>query len=153
MNHRRLFAIMLFFMMAFSISVPMARADASNQQTQITFSQPVEIPGQVLAAGTYLFVLANTGSSLDTVQVFSADRSELYATLFTVSKKRQQASDDTTLTFAERPSSKPEAILTWFYAGRTTGHEFLYPREEAKELSRDVHQTQPVEASAYASGN
>jgi len=152
MNYRKLLATSLFFMMAFSLSVPLVRADISNQQTKITFSESVEIPGQVLAPGTYWFVLAGDGSDLNTVQVFNADRSKLLATLFTAPKGRQQA-NDAAFTFAERPYSQPEAILAWFYPGLATGHEFLYPRNEARELSRDAHQTQPLETSAEVRGN
>ena len=34
---------------------PGAKADAWDKKTIVTFSGPVEIPGQVLAAGTYVF--------------------------------------------------------------------------------------------------
>jgi hypothetical protein len=45
----------------------------------------------------------------------------LYATLFTIPSERLRVSDETTLTFAERPSREPEAILTWFYLGQSRG--------------------------------
>ena len=47
-----LIAFGLFFELA-------AHADENNQETTITFSAPVQIPGQVLSAGTYTFELAN----------------------------------------------------------------------------------------------
>jgi hypothetical protein len=37
-----------------------AHADELDQTTILTFSQPVEIPGQVLPAGTYVLKLAST---------------------------------------------------------------------------------------------
>src|SRR5438309_1839379 len=69
-------AFALFFELA-------AHASVADQATQITFSQPVQVPGQVLPAGTYLFKLVNT-DSLDIVQIFNSDRTHLYATLETV---------------------------------------------------------------------
>jgi Protein of unknown function (DUF2911) len=140
MNHRKLFAIVLFVIMAFSISVPMTRADVSNQKTKLTFNDAVEIPGQMLPAGTYWFVVLNGLPSRNVVQIFNADQSVLYATLLTVPSERMQASDGTILTFAERPPNQPEALLTWFYPGMTTGHEFIYPKNEAQELASDMHQ-------------
>jgi hypothetical protein len=140
MHQRRLFAIALFLIMAFSISVPMMRADGSNQQTKLRFRKSVEIPGRTLPAGTYWFVLVDSNAFRNIVQIFSEDRSLLYATLYTVPSERPRASNETILTFAERPYSEPAAILTWFYPGATGGHEFIYPKTEERELSRDLHQ-------------
>src|ERR1700733_2636568 len=39
------------------------------------------------------------------------------------------------LSFAERGSAQPEAIVTWFYPGETTGHEFVYPKQMQQELA------------------
>jgi len=39
--------------------VPRATADESDEKTVFTFSGPVEIPGQVLPAGTYVLKLAD----------------------------------------------------------------------------------------------
>ncbi len=30
---------------------------------------------------------------------------------------------------------QPEAIVSWFYPGRTTGHEFVYSKQDQKELA------------------
>jgi hypothetical protein len=49
------------------------RADESNQAIEVKFSQSVQVPGQVLPAGTYWFVMADTGD-LQTVQILSDDR-------------------------------------------------------------------------------
>jgi hypothetical protein len=40
-----------------------AFADQSDQTTIFTFSEPIQIPGVVLPAGTYVFKLTNTESS------------------------------------------------------------------------------------------
>ncbi|HTC55907.1 MAG TPA: hypothetical protein VK706_05805 [Candidatus Sulfotelmatobacter sp.] len=140
MNQRVLFAIALFLLTAFSISVPRAHADEWNQKTKLTFNEPVEIPGQTLPAGTYWFVMLDSSSFRDMVQIFSPDWSVLYGTLVTVPDERRRVSDETVLTFAERPYSKPQAILDWFYPGETVGHHFVYRKNEERELSRDVHQ-------------
>jgi len=119
------------------VSVPSAHADEWNQETVLTFSQPVEIPGQVLPAGTYRFILLDSVSDRDVVQVFSSDWSKLYATLFTVPSERPEPTGETAIRFAERPSDQPEAITTWFYPGEITGHEFIYWGKEASELATD----------------
>ena len=49
------------FLLAFLIVLPAVHADEWNQATLFTFSQPVQIPGRVLPAGTYLFELVKIG--------------------------------------------------------------------------------------------
>jgi hypothetical protein len=115
------------------------RADEWTQQTKLTFSQPVEIPGRVLPAGTYWFVLPNNISDRDVVQIFSEDWRTLYATVFTVPSERRNPPDDTLLTFAENESDGTPALVKWFYPGETTGHEFEYFKSEESGL---VHATQ-----------
>ena len=120
------------------VSVPSAHADEWNQETILTFSQPVEIPGQILPAGTYRFILFGSSSDRNIVQVFSSDWSKLYATLYTVPSERQEPTGETAIRFAERPSDQPEAITTWFYPGEITGHEFIYWGKEKSELATDA---------------
>ncbi|MCU1340646.1 MAG: hypothetical protein JWN92_69 [Candidatus Acidoferrum typicum] len=47
-----------------------AEADDLDQKIIFTFSGPVEIPGKVLLAGTYVFKLADTLGDREVVQVF-----------------------------------------------------------------------------------
>ena len=114
-----------------------AHADEFDQSTTITFSEPIQIPGQVLPAGTYLFKLANSNSDRNIVQIFSSDRTHLYATFLAIPTERQTSTDDTSMTFAEKGAGNPEALLNWFYPGRLTGHALVYPREQEKELAKD----------------
>jgi multidrug efflux pump subunit AcrA (membrane-fusion protein) len=50
-----------------------AMADEWNKETRLQISEPLEIPGQVLAPGTYIFKLADSSSDRQIVQVFSED--------------------------------------------------------------------------------
>jgi hypothetical protein len=124
--------------LAFSAFLPMARADEGNQMTKLSFNQPVEIPGRVLPAGTYWFTLADSPSNRNVVKIFSNDWSKDYATLLTVPEYRAEPTDHTEIQFAERPHDKPEALLTWYYPGMLTGHEFLYSRRQENAFARDV---------------
>jgi len=116
-------AFTLFFELA-------AHADESDQATTITFNQPIQIPGQVLAAGTYLFKLVDSNSNQNIVQVFNADRTVLYATLQTIATERQEPTGHTVVTLAKQGAGQPDALLKWFYPGRETGNEFLYPTQK-----------------------
>jgi len=141
MNNRKAISI-LGLLLAFVIILPAARADEYDQASQLTFSQPVQIPGRVLPAGTYWFVVADTSiANRNVIHIFNSDRTMLYATVSTITARRSQPFDHTALTFAERDSMQPGAILTWFYPGRKTGHEFVYPAQDEKELASAKHQT------------
>jgi hypothetical protein len=118
-----------------------AHADEFDQSTTITFNEPMQIPGQVLPAGTYLFKLASRDSDLNTVQVFNADRTVLYATLQTIATDRQEPTGDVVVALAEPGAGQPDALLKWFYPGLETGHEFVYPNQKEKELAQDKQQT------------
>jgi hypothetical protein len=128
-------------LLAFLAVLPAARADETNQETKVTFSQAVQISGHVLPAGTYLFVLPNDINQHQVVRIFSSDGIKLYATILTANVERSQPTDNTAFTLAERGSALPEAIVTWFYPGRTIGHEFLYPKQVQKELGKDQQTT------------
>jgi hypothetical protein len=143
--------VALAVMLAFFSLVPLARADEWDQATKLNFSQPVQIPGRVLPAGTYWFVLFDHGFDLNVVQIFNSDRSKLVATVLTNASERSKPTDNTAVTLAELGSRQPEAILDWFYPGRTSGHEFVYTtRHEMEELTSAEHQT--IEARPPAPG-
>jgi hypothetical protein len=134
-------AFIVGLMIAFALMFELAaHADESDQSTKLTFSQPIQIPGQVLPAGTYLFILAADDSDRNIVQIFNADKTSLYATLETITTERQDATGDTTLALVEQGAGKPEVLLKWFYPGETTGNEFVYPKQEEKDLAQDRQQ-------------
>src|SRR5580658_5507895 len=127
--------VTILFLLAVVIVLPVAHADQGDQATRVTFSQPVQIPGRVLPAGTYVFVLPDEANDHLQVRIFNADRTKLIATLLTVDTERSKPADNTVFGFAERGSAQPEAIVTWFYPGETSGHEFVYPKQVEKELA------------------
>jgi hypothetical protein len=123
--------------------LPGAKADEFNQKTVITFSGPVEIPGQILPAGTYVFKLADSHSNRNIVQVFNEDQNHVFGTFLAIPDYRLHPSDKTIIKFAERAAGAPEAIKAWFYPGRTYGHEFVYPKTEALALAKANHTPVP----------
>jgi hypothetical protein len=127
--------LLLMTLGAFALS-PNAKAGEGNQKTVFTFSGPVEMPGQVLPAGTYVFKLLDSHSNRHIVQVFNKDENHVFGTFLAIPDYRLQPSDKTIITFSERPVGSPEAIKGWFYPGMGHGHEFVYPKREAVALAR-----------------
>lgn len=116
-----------------------AHADEGDQATEITFSQPIQIPGQVLPAGTYLFKLADP-DDLNIVQIFNSDRTHIYATLKTLPTENRELTGDTSVALADQGIGKPELMLKWFYPGDETGHEFVYSNQLRNDIALDERQ-------------
>jgi hypothetical protein len=133
--------------LALILLTPAARASENNQMTQLTFNQPVRIPGAVLPAGTYWFAVPDRIEEHDTVIVYNADRSDVLAVMETRPTTRPTATDDTELTLAQQSKGTPDALVSWFYPDRTTGHDFIYPNQMQQGI--DEEQTITVFGQNY----
>src|ERR1700686_3658907 len=123
----------------FTLTLPTAvMADESDKATKLTFSDPVEVPGTVLAAGTYWFTIADSASDSHIVQIWNADRTHLITTILAIPDYHQKTPEKTIINFGERPSGQPEAIQSWFYPGNNFGEEFVYPKTRAKQLAKQA---------------
>ena len=133
-----------------AMSLSSVRADEWNKKTVMTFNQPIEIPGQVLPAGTYTFKLAESRSDRHIVQIFNADGTHIFATVLAINDYRLQPTGETVVKFAERSGDNPEALKAWFYPGDNFGQEFVYPKRRAVELavaSNEAVPALPVDAT------
>jgi hypothetical protein len=105
-----------------------AKADDWDKKTVVTFDQDVEIPGQVLPAGTYVFKLLRRSSNRSVVQVWSEGESQLLATLITIGDSCPNPSGDPyfVLDTSGTEEGFPPAIVSWFFAGSNDGRDFIY---------------------------
>jgi hypothetical protein len=137
MNLRKTLWI-LGLMLTFTIMPPVVQADEWNQATRFTFSQPVQVPGHILPAGTYFFQLVGDNHHL--VQIFNEDRTTV-AILYSVPRVRYGRRAEAAITLANRGGTQPQAIVAWFFVGETEGHEFLYSRQEEQALAHAAQKT------------
>jgi LPXTG-motif cell wall-anchored protein len=124
--------------------LPQLHADEWSKSTKFTFKDPVQIPGQVLPAGTYVFRLLNSKSDRHVVQVWDENDQHLLATVIAIPDYRIEAKGGTTLKFSER-SGSADAIKEWFYPGDNFGQEFVYPKGEELQTA-EVTPPAPVTA-------
>src|SRR6202167_118079 len=136
-----------------AMSASNVRADEYNKKTVMTFNQPVEIPGQILPAGTYTFVLLDSPSDRHIVQIFDADGSHIIATVLAINDYRLKPTGETVVKFAERSGDSPEALKAWFYPGDNFGQEFVYPKQRAIELAMAAKEPVPAIAEDTASAD
>jgi LPXTG-motif cell wall-anchored protein len=121
------------------------RADQWNKKTILTFSQPIEVPGKVLPAGTYTFKTLDSMSYRHIVQIWNEDGSQLITTILAIPNYRLEPTEETVIKFHERPGDSPEALRAWFYPGDNFGQEFVYPKTRAIQLAKASNEIVPAE--------
>jgi hypothetical protein len=136
MKMAKMLPILSLGVLCVAFVAPRAKADDWNQKVTFTFDQPVEIPGQVLPAGSYVFKLADSNSDRDVVQVFDQNENHLIGTFLAIPDYRLRPSGKPVISFDERAAGAPMAVRAWFYPGDNYGHEFVYPKTEAARLAQ-----------------
>jgi hypothetical protein len=122
-----------------------AQSDRRAKRTILTFSQPIEVPGRVLPAGTYTFRLLDSSSYRNIVQIWNEDQTQLITTVIAIPNYRLEPTSETVIKFHERPGDSPEALRAWFYPGDEFGQEFVYPKTRAIQLAQASNEIVPAE--------
>jgi hypothetical protein len=133
---------------------PKAKAGEWDRKTVLTFSLPVEVPGIVLPAGTYVFNFLGSTADRNLIEVFSQDEQKLYATVEAIPDYQADAIGGTSIVFEERESGTPHAIKEWFFPDRRYGHVFVYPETGTLELGKSgvpESSTNPVQSAGQRS--
>src|SRR5690349_21487971 len=80
---------------ALAASMSVARADAWDKKTTVSFSQPVEVPGYILQPGKYVMKLVDSQSNRHVVQFLNERQNRVYATALAIPAYRTQATGHT----------------------------------------------------------
>lgn len=116
-------------------------ADEWNDRTVVNFSNPVQVPGATLDAGTYVFKVLQSDADRVVVQILNPREDHVYATLVTQPNYHGTAHarledptvptpEKTHFIFYEARQGQPPAIKTWFYPGQSYGFDFLYSNDQ-----------------------
>lgn len=84
----------------------------------------------------YTFLLLDSNSDLNIVQIFNKQQTHLFATIVTGPDYRLQPTGRTVITFAETSAGNPLALRAWFYPGDPYGQQFVYPKSRVVETAR-----------------
>jgi len=116
--------------LAFIVTSAIGHASDMYPRTLLTFNKAVSLPGVTLAAGTYVFEVANPLSSSNVVRVRSKeDYRHVYFAGFTHRIDRPAAtSEPRAVILGEAAAGEAPPILAWFPSGSAMGHEFIYRR-------------------------
>jgi hypothetical protein len=103
--------------------------DTFTRTTYLTFSTPVALPGVTLAAGTYVFELADPTGASAVVAVRNRARTEQYFMGMTRRVDRPGgATREGAVSFAEAPRGEARPIVAWYPPDSSSGMKFIYPR-------------------------
>jgi hypothetical protein len=127
-------AAVLVLMAVFSFTAAAQQPD-TRDRTIMTFSNPVELPGLRLEAGTYVFRLADT-QLRNIIQVLPQDEKDVLGQWLFVPAERQEVTGDTVVTFRETAANTTPAVQFWYYPGEKIGKEFVYPKDQAMRIAQ-----------------
>jgi hypothetical protein len=120
--------------------------DPVKKRTEVTFNQPVEIPGMVLIPGDYVVKIPDPVTHADMVGFYNTDETHLYKLVRTIPAYRLDVTDKTEFAYEERAGGAPMAIKTWFYGGDNWGREFVYEKAEVFPTAAAAPTPAPVTA-------
>ncbi len=140
MRSANVFRTMVGLGVGLALFASAAQAQPEDKRTYFTFSGPVALPGVTLPAGRYLFRIVDTTTSRKVIQVLSDDQKKPYTMANTINDQRRDPVKDATVSFYETPRGTPAAVKSWWYPGESIGYQFIYPRNQAKQIAKSTGQ-------------
>jgi len=123
-----------------------------SKKTTITTTRPLEVPGQVLPAGTYVFKVMDIVGTRNIMQITNADETQVLVTVIAVPDLRLKAGEHSVVEYKEAAAGQPNALRAWFYTGEKSGLEFVYPKERAVQIAAVTHEIVPAETAEPTPG-
>jgi len=112
--------------------VSIARADEFDLRTEVTFQEPVQIPGMVLAPGKYIFTLVSPNDDRTDFMVINAQTNKTLEVVSGVPislKGKLLDKAEFILVKGDKPGA-PQKLQAWYYPDHDSGIEPLYPKEK-----------------------
>ena len=94
------------------------------------FDKPVQIPGAVLPAGTYLFQFLTPSF----IRVTSPDRRQVFTTFTTIPVSRTVPPYRGQVRFQTLGGAEPLRLLAWYLPGSSDGNQPIYPKPPKSAL-------------------
>ena len=120
-----------------------ANAQGKKSESTLTVNEPVEVPGTILAPGTYVIRVVDAQSSRNIVQITDVDGTKVFATAICTPHAQAASRPNTNFVYYENVSTS-KVLRTWFASNDQFGQDFVYPRERAIELARAVKEPVPA---------
>jgi hypothetical protein len=134
----------LICLTAASLVSPAVRADDTTKQTNVTLSSAKQVPGSVLAAGTYIFKQTGSQAGWVIVQVYSNDGSALMTTILAYPNPKVASNGQNFVTYPANGSGTIPAMEGIVFTGDSTVEQFAYPRTVADQIGAANHTRIPT---------
>jgi hypothetical protein len=119
------------------IGTSTVRADDWNHKTIVTLDQAMQVPGATLQPGTYVFQLADDNGSRSVVTIRRENDNKLMTTAKTIRMVRNSDEQGLALEVAMPAGSTSVPMLKgWLYPGFGGGHEFMYSKDQARQIAK-----------------
>jgi len=106
-----------------------APGDDWNRMTAVVFDHPIQIPGQVLPQGIYVFRLAEISGEHNVVQIWNADQTLLHASIMGFPQYMNTEPKEELFVFEQEQKDGPLTLKSWFHEGNRIGLRFIYPKD------------------------
>jgi hypothetical protein len=126
MNRKMLTGTIGLMLLGGIFVVPQSRADESDKKTIVTINEPIQVPGKVLPAGTYVFKILDPNERT-LVEIYNADETHLVTMVNGIPDSRRETPDRAIIQLEQQEPGQPEALKAWFYPGDNAGVAFVYP--------------------------
>jgi hypothetical protein len=123
------------------VTTAYAQKMGGSQETGIlTVTEPLDVGGTVLQPGDYQITVVPGSRSRDLVQVWNADRTELFTTLLTIPHHEGPSGvqvRESRYVYYPASADHAKALRTWFASNTpgSGGHDIVYPKGRAMELA------------------
>jgi len=111
-----------------AVAAQASHASVVVEKAVFTFVEPVQVPGRVLPAGTYIFKLDENEGELNVVEIKNQTETKVYGVFVVGPLYRTTAPTRPMIVFDESAPGKPKPIKAWFYPGDGYGKAFVYSK-------------------------
>jgi LPXTG-motif cell wall-anchored protein len=136
-------SLFLSFAVLATVVAPVIQADQWNKKTNITITEPVQVPSccnadhfVILQPGKYVLALVDSTSDRHIVRVFAEDGVTVMTTILAIPNYRLKPTGNSVFQFWETPAGQPRAMRAWFYPGDNFGQEFAYYKPMSIEIAK-----------------
>jgi hypothetical protein len=115
-------------LLGLALTAATLQAVPQTGQEYVTFSGSVRLPGVTLAAGTYVFQVADLMATRDVILVRNQATGRGWFLMTNRVDRPAGLRHDESVVLGEVPKGTTPPIIGWYPIGESTGHEFIYKK-------------------------
>ncbi|HEX7669423.1 MAG TPA: hypothetical protein VF395_07570 [Polyangiaceae bacterium] len=119
-----------------------AYAQSDRENSTFTVTEPIEVGGFTLPAGTYLVKVVMLESNRNMIQVSNVEQTKVFANVLATPHpiREGEAVPSSRYIYYTTADGQPKALRTWFARDTTNGQDIIYPKQRAMELAASARE-------------